>query len=106
MISAQVECNGYSAGKGAGWFSFVRGRAAKRARIDSFFKPKAATRGPVTWDAPKRTNPVSTNLEVKPTVDDAGLVTIQLPKNRVGLWFLAVWKSKFYGIVGCTRHTG
>ena len=85
-----VECNGYSAGKGAGWFSFVRGRAAKKARIDSFFKPKApaATRGPVTWDAPKRTNPVSTNLEVKPTVDDAGLVTIQLPKNRVGLWFL------------------
>ena len=66
----------------------MRGRAAKRARIDSFFKPKAATRGPVTWDAPKRTNPVSTNLEVKPTVDDAGLVTIQLPKNRVGLWFL------------------
>ena len=85
-----VECNGYSAGKGAGWFSFVRGRAAKKARIDAFFKPKApaATRGPVTWDAPKRTNPVSTNLEVKPTVDDAGLVTIQLPKNRVGLWFL------------------
>ena len=27
-----------SAGKGAGWFSFVRGRAAKRARIDAFFK--------------------------------------------------------------------
>ena len=68
----------------------MRGRAAKKARIDAFFKPKApaATRGPVTWDAPKRTNPVSTNLEVKPTVDDAGLVTIQLPKNRVGLWFL------------------
>ena len=85
-----VECNGYSAGKGAGWFSFVRGRAAKKARIDSFFKPKApaAKLGPATWDAPKRTNPVSTNLEVKPTVDDAGLVTIQLPKNRVGLWFL------------------
>ena len=77
----------------------MRGRAAKKARIDAFFKPKApaATRGPVTWDAPKRTNPVSTNLEVKPTVDDAGLVTIQLPKNRVGLWFLAVWKSKLYG---------
>ena len=77
----------------------MRGRAAKKARIDSFFKPKApaATRGPVTWDAPKRTNPVSTNLEVKPTVDDAGLVTIQLPKNRVGLWFLAVWKSQYYG---------
>ena len=90
MISAQVECNGYSAGKGAGWFSFVRGRAAKRARIDAFFKPKApaAKLGPATWDPPKRTNPVSTNLEVKPTVDDAGLVTIQLPKNRVGLWFL------------------
>ena len=85
-----VECNGYSAGKGAGWFSFVRGRAAKRARIDAFFKPKApaAKLGPATWDPPKRTNPVSTNLEVKPTVDDAGLVTIQLPKNRVGLWFL------------------
>ena len=85
-----IECNGYSAGKGAGWFSFVRGRAAKKARIDSFFKPKApaAKLGPATWDAPKRTNPVSTNLEVKPTVDDAGLVTIQLPKNRVGLWFL------------------
>ena len=33
---------------------------------------------------------MSTNLEVKPTVDDAGLVTIQLPKNRVGLWFLAI----------------
>ena len=68
----------------------MRGRAAKKARIDSFFKPKApaAKLGPVTWDAPKRTNPVSTNLEVKPTVDDAGLVTIQLPKNRVGLWFL------------------
>ena len=77
----------------------MRGRAAKKARIDSFFKPKApaAKLGPATWDAPKRTNPVSTNLEVKPTVDDAGLVTIQLPKNRVGLWFLAVWKSKFYG---------
>ena len=68
----------------------MRGRAAKKARIDAFFKPKApaAKLGPATWDAPKRTNPVSTNLEVKPTVDDAGLVTIQLPKNRVGLWFL------------------
>ena len=77
----------------------MRGRAAKKARIDAFFKPKApaAKLGPATWDAPKRTNPVSTNLEVKPTVDDAGLVTIQLPKNRVGLWFLAVWKSKLYG---------
>jgi hypothetical protein len=84
-----VECNGYSAGKGAGWFSFVQGRAAKKARITSFFKPKVPKKlGPVTWDAPKRTNPVSTNLEAPPTVDDDGVVTIALPKNRVGLWFL------------------
>lgn len=84
-----VECNGYSAGKGAGWFSFVQGRKAKKARITSFFKPKVPKKlGPVTWDAPKRTNPVSTNLEAPPTVDDDGVVTIALPKNRVGLWFL------------------
>jgi len=87
--SVGVECNGYSAGKGAGWFSFVTGARAKRARIDSFFKPKTPKKaGPVTFALPKRKNPVSTNLEKEATVDDDGVVRVELPKNRVGLWFL------------------
>ena len=89
-----VECNGYSAGKGAGWFSSCGAAPPKRPASTRSSAP-AAKLGPATWDPPKRTNPVSTNLEVKPTVDDAGLVTIQLPKNRVGLWFLELEEKNY-----------
>jgi len=87
-----IECNGYSAGKGAGWFSFVGGLAAKKRRLDAFFKPKAkpaAGEGDrATFDLPKATNGVSTNLEVPATIDGDNVVRVELPKNRVGLWFL------------------
>ena len=86
-----IECNGYSAGKGAGWFSFVGGQAAKKRRIDAFFKPKNAApkpAGPVTYELPKATNKVSTNLEQPATVDGDNVVRVELPKNRVGLWYL------------------
>ena len=101
-----IECNGYSAGKGAGWFSFVGGTATKKRRIDAFFKPKnVAPKAPkdskVSFDLPKRTNPVSTNLEQPATVDGDGLVTIQLPKNRVGLWFLDLEHKQASGALKC-----
>ncbi|KAH8051990.1 hydrolase [Aureococcus anophagefferens] len=86
-----IECNGYSAGKGAGWFSFVGGQAAKKRRIDAFFKPKNAApkpAGPVTYELPKATNKVSTNLEQPATIDGDNVVRVELPKNRVGLWYL------------------
>lgn len=85
-----IECNGYTAGKGAGWFSFVASNATKRSRIDAFFKPRnAVTReaaGPLAYALPKKTNAASTN-ETSASIDAGNVVTISLPKNRVGLWF-------------------
>ena len=40
------------------------------------------------YELPRATNKVSTNLEQPATIDGDNVVRVELPKNRVGLWYL------------------
>lgn len=96
-LTVCVECNGYTAGKGAGWISFVAGGkfGAKRRRIDAFFKPhnQQTKKDAVAYDLPHNKNKVATRDVLATVRDSDGLFMIELPKNRTGLW-LAVLDFK------------
>jgi hypothetical protein len=97
--SVAVECNGYTAGRGAGWISFATGSSQaslKKRKINSFFtstaKPKKADskteeespkEEPIAFDLPAKKNG---RVEASATIDHAGVVRIDLPRNRTGLW--------------------
>ncbi|KAJ1460972.1 hypothetical protein M885DRAFT_612143 [Pelagophyceae sp. CCMP2097] len=86
-----VECNGYTAGKGAGWISFARGTSTdKKRRIDSFFAPKAkaaaAQKGSLPFDLPTVSKNSTSTGDTNAVIDGEGVVTIHLPNNRTGLW--------------------
>mmetsp|Transcript_1504 Transcript_1504/g.2009 ORF Transcript_1504/g.2009 Transcript_1504/m.2009 type:complete len:235 (-) Transcript_1504:119-823(-) len=92
-------------GRGAGFFSIARGAVAKKRRIDAFFAPKSSSnidKKCVHYELPnKQKNSVSTK-DIESTVDDAGLVRIELPKNRTGFWLVEI-NPKNYAINALER---
>lgn len=82
-----LECNGYTAGRGAGWISFARGppnRGSPQKRQKTVVEDEE-----MVFELPEPKNHVSVR-DVHATMTGAGVVTIELPKNRTGLWIVAL----------------
>mmetsp|Transcript_25863 Transcript_25863/g.83755 ORF Transcript_25863/g.83755 Transcript_25863/m.83755 type:complete len:540 (+) Transcript_25863:126-1745(+) len=94
--SIVVECNGYTAGRGAGFITFATGKDAKRAKIDAFVTTTTtknparrcndAKKTPLPFDLPKEKNNVSRKDVVATFDPDLGVVRLDLPRNRTGFW--------------------